>query len=165
MPVPESRSSRAMLDESTRGSQAGGAGGPRRDRRPPGAVALLTGLLAAPLAWFAQINIIEALAAQSCFAHDRPLPQPWMHSALTAIDVVSAVCLAIGVCGTVVAWRNRRVAVTLAREAGAGAGAKGESVRRIAFIARVSLLSTLVFLAGLIATDIARLIVSPCSRW
>ena len=162
MPVHESQSSRAMRSESTQGPQAG-AGEPRRERHPPGAAALLIGLLAAPLAWFVQINIIEALAAQSCFAHDKPQPQPWMHSALTAIAVVSAVCLTIGVCGAVVAWRNRRLAARLAREA--GTGAKRALVSRIAFITRVSLLSTLLFLAGLIATNVAGLIVSPCSRW
>ncbi|WP_206997864.1 hypothetical protein [Trinickia mobilis] len=124
---------------------------------------MLIGLLAAPLAWFAQIGIVEALAAQSCFAYDKPAPRPWVHSVLTTSALVSAVCLSIGIGGAAFAWRNRRVAATVAHEA--GVRSNQPLVRRIAVITRVSLLSTLLFLAVLAATDVAGLIVSPCGRW
>jgi len=163
--MQEKTPSSATLNEPRQGARAdaGKGGKARRQHHPLGAPALLIGLLAAPLAWFLQIGVIEALAAQSCFAYDRPQSQPWMHSALTTITVVSAVCLSIGVCGAAFAWRNRRIAAQVARDSGARLGQA--LVRRVAFITRVSLMSTLLFVAGLVATDVAGLIVSPCSRW
>ncbi|QCP50028.1 hypothetical protein FAZ95_13055 [Trinickia violacea] len=144
-------------------SQSQAAAEPRRARHPLGAPALLFGVLAAPLAWFLQIAIVEALAAQSCFAYDKPLPQPRLHGALTTSAVVAAVCLIMGVCGAALAWRNRRIAATVAREA----GARSDHVllRRVAFITHASLMSTLLFVLILVVTDVAGLIVSPCGRW
>jgi hypothetical protein len=143
--------------------QSQAAGEPRRIRHPLGAPALLFGVLAAPLAWFLQIGIVAALAAQSCFAYDRPLPQPRLHGTLTTTAVVCAVCFLMGVGGAALAWRNRRIAATLAREA----GARSDHVllRRVAFITHASLMSTLLFVVILVATDVAGLIVSPCGRW
>ncbi|TKC81462.1 hypothetical protein FAZ69_27975 [Trinickia terrae] len=134
------------------------SGAPRAVHHPLGAPALLIGLLAAPLAWFVQIGIVEALAAQSCFAYDKPQ----LDGGLTANAWAGAVCLTIGLCGAAFALRNRRVAVATAREA--GARSNHPLMRRVSFITGVSLMSTLLFLAGLVATDIAGLIVSPCGR-
>jgi hypothetical protein len=73
------------------------------------------------------------------------------------------VCFLMGVGGAALAWRNRRIAATLAREA----GARSDHVllRRVAFITHASLMSTLLFVVILVATDVAGLIVSPCGRW
>ena len=139
--------------------------GPRREARLPGAPALLAGLLAAPLAWFVQVGIIETLASESCFAHDEPLPQPWLRGALTAIALVSVLCSLVGIAGAALAWRNRRIAATAARDADAKAASNRALLRRMGFVTRVSLIAALLFVAGLAATDVAALIVSPCSRW
>lgn len=167
MSVEEKTLPSSTRGEPQQGEQAGAgpSGSTRRVRvrHPLGAPALLMGILAAPLAWFAQLGIIEALAAQSCFAYDQPQPQPWLHGALTAIAAVSAVCLCIGLCGAAFAWRNWRVAASVVREA--PARSDHALLRRVAFITRVSLLSTLLFLAGLMATDVAGMIASPCGRW
>ena len=124
---------------------------------------LLTGTLATPLAWLAQMFIGEVLTAQGCALTDpaRPLPPPsWMLPALVAL---SFVCFLAGIAGVVVAWRT--VVMTRARQWHALYG----QARRVAelewFLARVSLLCSAMFMFGLISTDLAVIVVSPCGQW
>jgi hypothetical protein len=65
-------------------------------RSGPGAIAIF----AAPLAWFAQLNIGYALATEPCFPTDQRLPAPdprwaWTHVGLFA---VAALCTLIALC-------------------------------------------------------------------
>lgn len=124
---------------------------------------LLTGTLAAPLAWFAQMFIGEVLTAQACSMStpNRPSTPPvWMMPALT---VLSVACFALGVAGVVVAWRT--VIFTRARR-GDGFDMRARRITELEwFLARVSALSSAMFMFGLVTTDLAVLVVSPCGRW
>jgi hypothetical protein len=124
---------------------------------------LLIGTLATPLAWFAQMFIGEVLTAQACALSDpaRPLPPPsWT---LPALATLSVVCLLVGIVGMVVAWRT--VVITRAKRWHTLYG----QARRIAelewFLARVSALCSAMFMFGLVTTDLAVIVVSPCGQW
>ncbi len=137
------------------------AGRPEANR--PGTMAMLAGLLLAPLAWVLQMMMVETLSAQSCYPFNQPLSAPsvaWMRPALVA---VSALCLAAGVAGTLTAWRNVR------RMGPSPPGASNAPRRTRAgvdrFLSRVAAMSGALFLFALVATDVALAIVSPCRGW
>ncbi|CAG9219291.1 conserved membrane hypothetical protein [Paraburkholderia sabiae] len=124
---------------------------------------LLVATLATPLAWFAQMLIGEVLTAQACSLSDvrhPAAPPPWVIPAMMALSVA---CFVLGVVGVVVAWRT--MIFTRSRRA----QALGERARRVTelewFLARVSMLSSAMFMFGLVSTDLAVLVVSPCGRW
>jgi hypothetical protein len=71
---------------------------------------LFTALLAGPIAWFVQLNILYGMAGQTCFPRDEPrLVTPagfgWLTTALIAINLVA---LALTVAGAIVSGRNWR---------------------------------------------------------
>jgi hypothetical protein len=126
----------------------------------------LTGMLAAPFAWLVQMGVTEALAAQSCFPHDHPLPAPALRGLDVVILAVNLVCLLLGGLGAVVAWHNftrlRRDRMA-ARDSADGIEAERRGLDWS--LACVGVMSSMLFLFALVATDSAVLIVSPCSRW
>jgi hypothetical protein len=126
----------------------------------------LTGMLAAPFAWLVQMGVTEALAAQSCFPHDHLLPAPALRGLDVVILAVNLVCLLLGGLGGVVAWCNftrlRRDRMA-ARDSADGIEAERRGLDWS--LACVGVMSSMLFLFALVATDSAVLIVSPCSRW
>ncbi|RKR36838.1 hypothetical protein [Paraburkholderia sp. BL17N1] len=124
---------------------------------------VLVGLLVAPCAWLAQMVIAETLAAQSCYPLDQPLSSPalpWMRSALV---VISALCLAAGAFGALTAWRNVRRLEAAKEGAPGGIGQRRSGLD--AFLTRIAVMCSALFLFALIATDIALALVSPCKWW
>ena len=124
---------------------------------------LLAGLLFAPAAWILQTNVGQTIAAHSCFPHERPLTSPawpWMTHALFAL---SAITLLIGIAGTVIASRNWQ-RTTPILQALAQHRPIARHAARDCFIARVGTISSCLFLFGLLAADMAALIVTPCGR-
>ncbi|MEM5436816.1 hypothetical protein [Paraburkholderia diazotrophica] len=124
---------------------------------------LLTAALATPLAWFAQMFVGEVLTSQACALSDplRPTSPPtWVTTALAALSVA---CLIVGVAGAIIAWR----AVVFTRDR-RGHGLDGRA-RRVAelewFLARVSALSSAMFMFALVTTAVAVVVVSPCGQW
>jgi hypothetical protein len=122
----------------------------------------LIGMLAAPFAWAVQMGITEALAAHSCFPRNRPLTAPTLPWLDTAILAVNVVCLVLGCCGALVAWRNVRLVKRI--RSGMPGNMSNEPGLLDDFLARVGAMSSTLFVFALIATDFAVLIVSPC-RW
>ncbi|NUX52916.1 hypothetical protein [Paraburkholderia youngii] len=124
---------------------------------------VLIGLLAAPFAWLLQMMLAETLAAQACYPHDHPLGAPlvsWMRPAIVALGTV---CLVAGAFGTWVAWRNLRRVAPLKL-----GGLNGERRTRAEldwFLTHVAVMTSMLFLFALIATDVAVAIVSPCRWW
>ncbi|PRY07911.1 hypothetical protein [Paraburkholderia sp. BL25I1N1] len=124
---------------------------------------VLVGLLVAPCAWLAQTVITETLAAQSCYPLDQPLSSPalpWMRSALV---VISVLCLAAGAFGALTAWRNVRRFRAAKEGAPGGTGQRRSGLD--AFLTRIAVMCSGLFLFALIATDIALALVSPCKWW
>jgi hypothetical protein len=124
---------------------------------------VLTGLLAAPFAWFAQLMIAETLAAQSCYPSAEPLSAPrlpWMFTALVALSIA---CLLLGVVGTAIAWRNlRRTGRMQWRPV---AGVRPTRAELDGFLTRIAMMCSVLFLFALMTTDVALAIVSPCRGW
>ncbi|CAN7670174.1 hypothetical protein [Caballeronia sp. LjRoot31] len=114
-------------------------------------------LLGAPLAWIVQICVCEALAAQACYPAQDPLVHPDLHALGAYIGAVSLVCLAVALGGLTAAWRGWR---TLRQ--GSGTNPDRRAGR---FLFRVAILSSPMFVLGLLVTAMAALIVSPCKPW
>jgi hypothetical protein len=152
-----------MSDHPTRTHEANGHGSRHADLARFHSWRLLVATLAAPLAWFAQMFIGEVLTAQACSLSDPGHPAAPPSWVIPALMVLSVVCFVVGVAGLVVAWRT--VIFTRTRRAHALEG----RARRVAelewFLARVSALSSAMFMFGLVSTDLAVLVVSPCGRW
>lgn len=127
----------------------------------------LIALLFAPLAWLAQLGIAELVLGQGCLksaAAGGPvfvvLAMPWTP---TTLAVASLACLVFGGLGGWVAWRNLlRTAQISWRFPTALRGTRAE---RDWFISRVCALSSTMFVLGLLTTDIAMLLITPCSPW
>jgi hypothetical protein len=129
------------------------------DARPASLSSVAAGLLLAPLAWFAQMVIAETLAAQSCFPVDHPLSAPHFAGMRAVLMGISLACLLVGVAGALISWRNfRRIACEQANVAKPPAGPAD-------FLTRIAVMCNALFLFGLIATDVALAIVSPCAGW
>ncbi|ACC74565.1 hypothetical protein PPMP20_22800 [Paraburkholderia phymatum] len=152
-----------MSDQPTRTRDANDRDGLHRDLLRFHSWRLLIAALATPLAWFAQMLIGEVLTAQACSRSDAQHPAPVPSWAIPALIVLSMVCFVIGAIGVALAWRT----VTFARRK--RSQARSERERRVAelewFLARVSALSSAMFMFGLVATDLAVIVVSPCGRW
>ena len=124
---------------------------------------VLAGLIAAPFAWLVQMTFAETFAAQACYPHDHPLGSPmvpWMRAALVALG---ALCLAAGAFGAWLAWRNHRRVTPL--KLGGLSGERRKRAELDWFFTRVALMSSIMFVFALIATDVALAIVSPCRWW
>jgi hypothetical protein len=131
--------------------------------QPIGTTQTLIALLVAPFAWLAQLGIADRVLGERCVVGG-PLfvvhSMPW--TPLT-VAFASLVCLIFGGLGTVVAWCTLwRTAHTPWRFPSA---LKGTRAERDWFLARISALSSSMFILGLIATDIAILVIAPCSPW
>lgn len=124
---------------------------------------LLTAALVTPSAWFAQMFVGEVLTTQACALSDptRPASAPsWVTAAMVAL---STVCLIVGIAGVIVAWRT--VVFTRERRAHALDGCARQVAELEWFLARVCLLSSAMFMFGVIATFLAVAVVSPCGQW
>ncbi|SIO24457.1 hypothetical protein [Paraburkholderia phenazinium] len=127
------------------------------------ATQILIALLLAPLAWLAQVSIAEMVLGGSCAAGG-PLfvvhTMPWTPA---TVVVASVVCLIFGGVGAYVAWRNLwRTARIPWRFPSALRGTRAE---RDWLLSRICAMSSTMFILGLVATDIAMLVIAPCSPW
>jgi hypothetical protein len=127
----------------------------------PVSVLLLTlGVLATPSAWVLQICAGETLIAHTCFPHDVPLRVPLAAAVGWGVVGLSALMLVIGMVGTGLAWCNwRRLTRAERRQTPASIDTKVEGE---AFVARVGLMASGLFLFALVATDVAIALVSAC---
>lgn len=127
----------------------------------PVSVLMLTiGVLAAPAAWLLQICAGETIVAHTCFPHDMPLRVPLSSAIGWSVVGVSGMTLIVGALGTWLAWRNwRRLNRAGHRQTPATVDTKVEGE---AFVARVGLMASGLFLFALVATDVATGLVSAC---
>jgi hypothetical protein len=128
-------------------SQRSGHSAPQSGAQPVSALQILIALLVAPLAWLAQVGIAEMVLGQSCVGG---APLFVVHAlAWTRLSVVAAslVCLILGAFGTFVAWRILWRA------------------ERDWFLSRIGAMSSTMFMLGLMTTELAMLVIAPCSPW
>jgi hypothetical protein len=127
---------------------------------PVSAFALTVGVLATPGAWLAQTTIGETLIAEWCFPHNVQLRIPLAPTVAWSMVGMSALWLVVGICGTWLALRNWRL-LRHARQAHPPERTDTK-VEGEAFVARVGLMSSGLFLFALVATDVATSLVSAC---
>ncbi|SAK58350.1 hypothetical protein AWB77_01863 [Caballeronia fortuita] len=127
----------------------------------PGGMALVAGLLLAPLAWMMQTTFAQTIAAWGCFPHERPVRAPAMPWLEQGIVLLAIAALLLGVAGGVIAWRNWKRTGQLASMLKEH-GSIDRHAARDAFIARAGALSSGLFVFALVATDLAWLLVAPC---
>lgn len=128
----------------------------------PVSVPLLTiGVLATPAAWVLQICAGETLIAHTCFPHDIPLRIPLAPAIGWGVVGLSCLTFVVGMLGTALAWRNwRRLKRAEHRQTPESPDTKVEGE---AFVARVGLMASVLFLFALVATDVATGLVSACA--
>jgi hypothetical protein len=123
----------------------------------------LIAVLVAPLAWLAQLGIAQMMSGQGCVMGG-PLfvvqTMPW--TPLT-VAMVSLVCLAFGGFGAFIAWSNLLRTTRISWRF--PAALRGTRAERDWFLSRVCALSSTMFALGLLTTDIAMLLIAPCSPW
>lgn len=156
-PFPPSRDGRTTQDQAAASTAL----------QTVSATRTLIALLFAPLAWLAQLGIAELVLGQGCLKNATAggpvfvvLAMPWTP---TSLAVASLACLVFGGLGGWVAWRNLlRTAQISWRFPTALRGTRAE---RDWFVSRVCALSSTMFVLGLMTTDIAMLLITPCSIW
>lgn len=128
---------------------------------PISALTLALGVLATPAAWLLQICAGETLVSQACFPHDVPLLVPIAPSVRWAVIAMSGATLLVGLLGTWLAWRNwRRLSQARRHQTSESTDTKVEGD---AFVTKVGLMASALFLFALVATDVATGLVSACT--
>ncbi|HEY2000292.1 hypothetical protein [Paraburkholderia sp.] len=124
---------------------------------------ILIALLAAPFAWLAQVGVAQTVQDLQCVAGGPLFIAHTLAWTPHTVLVASLICLALGGYGSWVAWRNLwRTARIPWRFPSA---LKGTRAERDWFVSRVCAMSSTMFVLGLLATDVAMLIITPCSPW
>jgi hypothetical protein len=127
------------------------------------ALHMLIALLVPPLAWLAQVSIAEMVLGQRCVVGAPLFVVHAMAWTPFTVAAASVVCVIFGVFGTFVAWRNLwRTARIPWRFP---AALKGTRAERDWFLSRLCAMSSTMFLLGLVATEVAMLMIAPCSPW
>lgn len=125
---------------------------PSRNR--VGGMRTAIGLFGAPIAWLAQFSLSEPLAAQACYPNQTPLSAPVWGSLTAMLAAISLACFAAALVSGFIAWRSWRQAE---------GKAAGENRNR--FLAKLSLMSSFIFIVAVIFNSFAVLLVSPCGSW
>ena len=119
-------------------------------------------LMGAPLAWFAQISLCQAIASNACYPHQTPLAEPRWPSLHYMIALVSAACLVGSIISLIVAYRAWRKV----RDEKAHTGEVVEvGEGRTRFLAVFGIMISLIFFCAILFTELAQLLVSPCQKW
>ncbi|HEY8157330.1 MAG TPA: hypothetical protein VIF10_01380 [Methylobacter sp.] len=118
---------------------------------------LWLGLLGAPAAWTAQLLLSEPIAAYACYPYRAPLPAPVWHGLPVMLMTISAACFAVALLSGFAAWMSWQRFVR-------GCAAKaGEDRNR--FLAKLSVVSSFIFIVAIVFNLCAALLVPPCSSW
>jgi hypothetical protein len=124
--------------------------------------ALWFGLLAAPLAWSAQLMADYALIAHSCFPATGQRDTLLYPSVATIVLVVSALAIVTGIAGIVVAARS------YGRVGGQHESDRQQfhdapiAVGRARFMALTGILASSLFLGGIVLHTVGILMLAPC---
>lgn len=118
-----------------------------------GKVGLSIALFGGPCVWLLQMWVCEPLAAQACYPHTHPAPEPVFPYLAGVIDGISI--LAVLLSAAVVAYAYRRWTKSRARSLA------GERT----FLNEIALMSASACLAAVLFNGVAVLIVSACRPW
>lgn len=118
---------------------------------------LWLGLFGAPVAWVAQLLLSEPFAAYACYPHQTPLSAPIFAGLPVILTTISLACFAVALLSGFAAWSSwQRFEKDRISKA-------GEDRNR--FLAKLSVLSSFIFIVAVIFNICAVLLVPPCSPW
>lgn len=147
---------------------------PAPKRKRVAALKMLVALYGAPLAWVAQMSLSEPLAAQACYPGSRPLLTPAWAPLQMVLAAVSGAALLVALASAFVAWSVWRATSDEADEGKEGASKGGGEERsmgktvdsgagRTRFLAVLGLMSGGLFVAAVLFTALAVLLIAPCA--
>ena len=121
------------------------------------------GLFGAPVAWLAQFSLSEPLAAHACYPYQAPVSAPIWEGLPIMLVAISIACFAVAFLSGIVAW-------TLWRQfERKHPGEEGVVITtdesRNRFLAKLSIMSSFIFLVAILFNICAILLVPPCSSW
>jgi hypothetical protein len=118
------------------------------------------GITAAPLAWYLQMLSGAALSGHDCYPHERPLAEPIWQNVWTILLIISIVAVIIAVSGGAAAWRSWQQTHQELPDSAHGLLTRGED--RTRFMAMSGLLTSALFLIGLLFSTAALFMVPLC---
>ena len=125
-----------------------------------GLAALLFGIVAAPVAWNAQILLSVALSGHACYPHEKPLAAPLWSNLGSMLVVINFASIAIAIIGGIVAWRSWLQ--TRAERPGSGHHLLESGDGRTRFMAMCGMLISALFLVALLFGSGVVFMVPPC---
>lgn len=117
-------------------------------------------LAGAPLAWTLQITLGYGAAAYACYPKDTSLPRPVLPHLQLALTILSGAAIAVAVLCALLAWRDLRH--TRNELPGGHRHLLETGEGRSRFMALCGVISSLLFLGGLLLTTSVLLLVPPC---
>ncbi|WP_246247050.1 hypothetical protein [Candidatus Methylobacter favarea] len=129
------------------------------------AMRTLTALFGAPLLWVVQMSLSEALAAYACYPHQAPLAAPVWSSLVLMLAGISLICLIGALLSGFTAWSLWRQAEQERKFPGTDKNRLADAQGRRRFLARLGMMSSLLFIIATLFTGCAIIFVSPCSSW
>jgi hypothetical protein len=120
-------------------------------------VLLWLGLLGAPSAWTVQLLLSEPLAAYACYPYRTPLPAPIWDELTAILSTISGACLLVALLSGIAAWISWRQFVK-------GRLAMADEDRN-RFLAKLSMVSSFIFIVAIVFNICAVLLVPPCGPW
>jgi hypothetical protein len=133
---------------------------PMRDR--VGLALLLFGIVAAPLAWDAQLLVSVSLSGFACYPHASPLATPFWAGLPRVLFAISLASVAVAILGGAVSWRSWRR--TCQERDGSAHHLLNLGEGRTRFLAMCGLLTSALFLIALAFGTIVLLLVPLCGR-
>jgi len=131
-----------------------------RYRGDIGLALLFFGLVAAPIAWAAQLIVIFAIASHACFPAGKPGLYPGSDAVWLTLLVVNLIAIAVALVAAGASYRNWRVAD--ANESRAQDEIRFRVAARSRFLAGWGALAGLGFFAAAILNTIALFLVPSC---
>jgi hypothetical protein len=125
-----------------------------------GLTALFFGLVAAPVAWNAQLLFSVALSAHACYPRDVPLTLPIWSSLWRILLAIGLVGIVLAIAGGLVSWRNWRV--TFEEAAGSAHHLLNSGEGRTRFLAMFGILTSFLFALGVLFATAAVFLVPLC---
>jgi ABC-type multidrug transport system permease subunit len=130
---------------------------PRRNR--VNTIRIGVGLFGAPVAWIAQVFLSEPLAAHACYPYQVPVSAPIWEGLPAILIAISIACFAVALLSGFVAWTLWRQSEPKPIEEGR------EDIGTNRFLAKLSAMSSFIFIVAIIFNICAVFLVPPCSSW
>jgi len=135
---------------------------PRLNQGKEGHLRTLVALFGAPTTWMVQLLLSEPLVAHACYPYQTPLAAPLWDGLALLLSSLSLVCLVFALLSGFVAWTSWR---QVASQASSGGNPVEMTAGRRRFLAKLGVMSSLIFIVAVIFNICAVLLTPLCSSW